>query len=130
MRSLGCVPVDRKKRAEALDVVQGAAAKVRDGSTIAVFPEGTRSRGDRIGRFKKGPFYLAQMARVPAVPVGIRGTAALMPRSNSGIRPGVIEVYAGKAIPPTESTGASGRTELMARVRSELSRLADLPAAD
>src|SRR5262245_20363506 len=129
MRALGCVPVDRGKRAEALEAVRGAAAQVKGGSTIAVFPEGTRSRGDRIARFKKVPFYLAQMARVPTVPIGIRGTAALMPRSNSGIRPGVIEVYAGRPI-QVDSEAPGARVELMSRVRSELSRLADLPAKD
>ena len=127
MRSLGCVPVERARRADAASSVKDAAARVRAGASIAVFPEGTRSAGDRIAPLKKGPFLLAQLAGVPAIPVGIRGSGALMPRKNTGIRPGVIEVFAGKPIPLTARGGAA-RTALMAQVRAELSRLADLPA--
>jgi len=129
MRSLGCVPVERAKRAAGTSSVKAAAARVRAGSSIAVFPEGTRSAGDRIAPLKKGPFLLAQMAGVPAIPVGIRGSAALMPRTNSGIRPGVIEVHTGQPI-PLSARGGAARAALMDQMRSELCRLADLPAID
>jgi 1-acyl-sn-glycerol-3-phosphate acyltransferase len=134
MRAVGCVPVDRQRRVEAMSSMRDAARIVAAGSSIAVFPEGTRSRGDRIAPLKKGPFYLAQLAEVPTVPVGIRGTAALMPRENTGIRPGVIEVYVGTPIPASSpevsADGSGGRTALMARVREELSRLAAVPTLD
>ncbi len=127
MRALGCVSVDRNNHEEALNRMRASAEIVRGGTTIAVFPEGTRSPGDRIAPLKKGSFYLVQAAQVPTLPVGIRGTAALMPRSNTGIRPGVIEVFAGAPIPPPPPGDAEARKALMARVRSELSRLAALP---
>ncbi len=132
MRALRCVPVDRQRRVEAMGAMREAARMVAAGSTIAVFPEGTRSDGDRIAPLKKGPFYLAQLAAVPTVPVGIRGTAALMPRANTGVRPGVVEVHVGEPIPPLPSSDANtkGRKALMARVREELSRLAAVPALD
>lgn len=129
MRALGCVAVDRGKRGEAMTAMRDAAERVRQGSTVAVFPEGTRSPGDRIAPLKKGAFYLAQLAQVPTVPIGIRGSAALMPRENTGIRPGVIEVHAGRPIPPA-GPGAKGRDALMDRVRQELSRLTELPMRD
>jgi 1-acyl-sn-glycerol-3-phosphate acyltransferase len=130
MRALGCVSVDREKHAQALGSMRDAARVVAAGTTIAVFPEGTRSPGDRIARLKKGPFYLAQLAGVPTVPVGIRGTAALMPRQNTGIRPGVIEVYVGEPLAPPPPDDAAGRVALMKKVRAELSRLAAVPAID
>jgi 1-acyl-sn-glycerol-3-phosphate acyltransferase len=129
MRSLGCVPIDRSKRTEALLSVKDAASRVRAGSSIAVFPEGTRSGGDRIAPLKKGPFVLTELAGVPVVPIGIRGTAALMPRQNSGIRPGTIEVHAGAPISLADR-GAAARKALMNQVRVELGRLADLPVID
>ena len=129
MRSLGCVPVERAARSEGSASVKRAAARVRAGETIAVFPEGTRSPGDRVAPFKRGPFLLAELAGVPAIPVGIRGTAALMPRRNRGIRPGVIEVHAGRPI-PLDARGGAARAALMKQVRAEVSRLADLPAID
>jgi len=126
MRSLGCVEVDRAKTGEAIGALREAALRVRAGSTVAIFPEGTRSPGDRIAPLKKGAFLLAQLAEVPTIPIGIRGSAALMPRENTGIRPGVIELRAGPPIPPAGPGGAERRA-LMARVRGELSRLSGLP---
>jgi 1-acyl-sn-glycerol-3-phosphate acyltransferase len=130
MRVVGCVSVDRHRRVEAMTAMREAARTVAAGTTIGVFPEGTRSRGDRIARLKKGPFYLAQLAQVPTLPIGIRGTAALMPRENTGIRSGLIEVHVGTPLPPPAPNDARGRDALMARVRAELSRLAAVPAID
>jgi 1-acyl-sn-glycerol-3-phosphate acyltransferase len=130
MRALGCVPVDRGKRAEAMNSMSEAAKMIAAGSTIAVFPEGTRSPGDRISPLKKGAFYLAQLAGVPTVPVGIRGSAALMPRENTGVRPGVIEVHVGAPIPAPPPGNIKGRSALVARVRDELGRLAAVPLLD
>lgn len=129
-RALGCVPIDRTDRSRAVESVREAAALVRKGSAIAVFPEGTRGPGDRILELKKGPFYLIEEARVPVVPIGIRGTARLMPRTNTSIRPGVIEVHVGDAIPPSDTPGREARAALRKRVREELSRLADMPMID
>jgi 1-acyl-sn-glycerol-3-phosphate acyltransferase len=130
MRALGCVPVDRQNHEKAVASVENSARIVRAGSTIAVFPEGTRGPGDRILPLKKGPFYLTQEAQVPTVPIGLRGTGTLMPRRNTGIRPGLLEVYVGEPIPPPPPGDAQARKALMARVRSELSRLAALPEID
>jgi 1-acyl-sn-glycerol-3-phosphate acyltransferase len=130
MRAVGCVPIDRASRTDALASIRRAAELVRGGSTIAVFPEGTRSRGDRVAPLKKGAFHLVQLAQVPTLPIGIRGAAALMPRENTGIRPGAIEVHVGTPIPPPTPKDAKARGALMGRVREELCRLADLPAID
>jgi 1-acyl-sn-glycerol-3-phosphate acyltransferase len=130
MRALGCVPIDRKSRADALASMRRAAQIVAGGSTIALFPEGTRSRGDRILPMKKGPFHLVQLAQVPSVPIGIRGAAELMPRSNTGIRPGVIEVHVGEALPPPPPGDAEARLALMHQVRQQLALLAEQPMVD
>lgn len=127
MRAVGCVPVDRAKRAEAMTSMSEAARMVAAGSTITVFPEGTRGDGARLSPLKKGGFYLAQLAAVPTVPVGIRGTAALMPRRNTGIRGGVVEVHAGSPLPPVPRDDAKARAALMERVRAELAVLAAVP---
>ena len=71
-----------------------------------------------------------QLAGVPTVPIGIRGTAALMPRENTGIRPGTIEVFVGEPIPPIPQDDNKARSALMKRVREDLSRLAGVPMVD
>lgn len=130
MRELGCVAIDRDNRDQALLALDEAAAKIREGATIVVFPEGTRTRGDRIAAMKKGPFYLAQRAGVPVVPIGLRNTATLMPRKNTGMWPGVVEVHVGPPIAPIAREGAEPRLALMAEVRAELARLAGQPMLD
>jgi len=130
MDAVGCIPIDRGSRADALTSMRRAAKTLRSGTPIAIFPEGTRSPGDRIAPLKKGAFHLVQMAQVPCIPIGIRGAAALMPRRNTGIRPGVIEVHVGPPVPPPAREDGAARQLLMARVRSELSRLAGVPEID
>jgi 1-acyl-sn-glycerol-3-phosphate acyltransferase len=127
MRAIGCVPVNRGERHEAVEALREAADAVRGGTTIAIFPEGTRSPGDRILPMKKGPFHLVQMAQVEVLPIGIRGAAALMPRQNTSMHSGVIEVHAGAPLPPCAPDDIDARLSLMRRVREELSRLAALP---
>lgn len=130
MDAVGCVPVDRGKHTQAVEALKGAAAEVAKGRTIVVFPEGTRSRGDRIQPLKKGPFHLVQMAQVEVLPIGIRGAGALMPRENTHMHAGTVEVHVGAPIAPPPPGDAEARRGLMDRVRAELARLADVPMVD
>jgi 1-acyl-sn-glycerol-3-phosphate acyltransferase len=109
--------------------MKAAADLVHAGATICVFPEGTRGPGDRIQPLKKGPFYLAQFAKVPIVPIGIQNTATLMPRSNRALYPGRIEVAVGSALPPI-GEHQKARKAAMAAVRAELGRLTGQPLVD
>ncbi|MFO0617069.1 MAG: lysophospholipid acyltransferase family protein [Polyangiaceae bacterium] len=126
MRALGCIPIDRADRADAIAMLRAAADQVRSGSTIAVFPEGTRSAGDCIQPLKRGPFHLARLAKVPVIPVGISGTHALMPRSNTGIRSGVVRIRCGAPMRAPAGTGAK-QAAFVEEVRAELGRLAGVP---
>jgi 1-acyl-sn-glycerol-3-phosphate acyltransferase len=54
---------------------------LRSGVPLFVFPEGTRSRGGRLGAFKLGAFKVAVKAGVPIVPVSISGSHLVMPPS-------------------------------------------------
>jgi 1-acyl-sn-glycerol-3-phosphate acyltransferase len=126
MRAIGCVPIDRADRSDAIAMLRTAADQVRGGSTIAVFPEGTRSGGDCIQPLKRGPFHLARLAKVPVLPVGISGTHALMPRSNTGIRSGVITIRCGTPMMAPVGSG-SKQLAFIEEVRAELGRLAGVP---
>jgi membrane protein YqaA with SNARE-associated domain len=52
---------------------------LREGRSVVVLPEGTRSRDGQLGDFHAGAFRLAAAAGVPVIPVGLVGTAALLP---------------------------------------------------
>lgn len=130
MEAVGCVPVNRSKRNEAVDALREAAGMVNAGRTIAIFPEGTRSPGDRILPLKKGPFHLVQMAQVEVLPIGIRGAAALMPRKNTEMHSGVMEVHVGTPLAPCAPGDSEARKALTEKVRAELARLAAVPMID
>ncbi len=120
----GHVFVDRKKHTSALQAMNAAAQEVRAGASLMIFPEGTRGVREEIQAFKKGGFHLARAAGVPVVPVGLRGTRAIMGRDDYTIRPGVVHVHIGA---PMACDGFADVNALSASVRREISVLAGMP---
>lgn len=122
LRAGGFIPVDRKDRRQALEVYAAAAARIQEGSSVLFFPEGTRSRDGRIGRFQRGGFLVAQKSRAQIVPVGVAGTFEVLPRNRLSILPGEVRVRVGAPIDTAEYP-VSRKHELMERVREEIVRL-------
>jgi len=111
--------VDRGNRAKAIKSLEEAGRKVRNGVSIIVYPEGTRSDDGRVLPFKKGPFALALKARVPICPVTIEGSGYCMAKNSWDIKRGVIRVKIGKPI-DTASYTEERRVELMREVRTAI----------
>ena len=83
LRAAEFIEVDRANHARAVQSIEHAARLVRDGVSIYLAPEGTRSRDGRIGKLKKGGFHLAHRTpAAPIVPVAIRGTIDILPRGS------------------------------------------------
>jgi len=94
----GFVLVDRRDRDSAIRSLDRAARRVRAGTSIVVFAEGTRSPDGRLQAFKKGGFVLALQAGVPIVPVSIRGGHALLPKGSLKVRRGTMEIVFGEPV--------------------------------
>jgi 1-acyl-sn-glycerol-3-phosphate acyltransferase len=95
----GHLMVDRGKSASAIATLEKAAARIRQGTSILMFVEGTRSPDGRLLPFKKGPFMLAMNAAVALCPVTIEGTAQIMPKKSWKIASGqTIHVKVGAPI--------------------------------
>ena len=88
----GTVFVDRADRAAAVRALRPAIDTLHAGISVAVAPEGTRSPGRRVGRFKKGAFRLAMAAKVPVVPLVIRNSADVLPRGGWLMTPATVRV--------------------------------------
>lgn len=73
MKKYNCVPLDRENAREAIKVIRKGADNIKNGYSMAIFPEGTRSKDGKLGEFKKGSLKLATMAKAPVVPVSING---------------------------------------------------------
>src|SRR5437870_1322111 len=74
----------RESVARALDACERALAQ---GSSIMMFPEGTRSPDGRLRAFKPGAFTLAQRTGAPILPIVIEGTASALRAASSCVRP-------------------------------------------
>ncbi len=117
LRAAEFVEVDRGNHASAMRSIEYAAKLIREGVSIYLAPEGTRSLDGSIGKLKKGGFHLALGTRAPIVPVAIRGTIDVMRRGDTLMRSGQrVEVTIGS---PIEVEGRE-LDELMQEVREFL----------
>lgn len=71
---------------------------VKQGYSLVIFPEGTRSANKVIGRFHKGAFYLAKHYNIDVVPVFLHGNGDLNPKGTFVIRDGSQTIVIGKRI--------------------------------
>jgi 1-acyl-sn-glycerol-3-phosphate acyltransferase len=118
MRMAQFVPVQRGSRRDAAQAsVSAAAAALRAGLNMLVFPEGTRSRDGRLSPFKKGPFFLAQQTGALMVPVAISGTERMMHKGSMWVTPGVARV---ELLQPINPADYATREQLMQAVHAAL----------
>ena len=116
----GIIPIDRRRRERAIASLDRAAALLRRGLPVLLFPEGTRARAGGLQPFKKGPFVLALQAGVDIVPVIVRGTREALPKATVFARPGVVRVDFLPPVPTAHLTLAD-RDRLMAEVHARMS---------
>jgi putative phosphoserine phosphatase/1-acylglycerol-3-phosphate O-acyltransferase len=93
--------IDRLDHQRAVEALQPAVDALREGRSIVIAPEGTRSPTPRPGRFKKGAFHLAMAAKVPIVPIVFRNALDALPKHGVVIRPTTVEVVVHPPIPTT-----------------------------
>ncbi len=117
MRRAGYIPLDRSDGRRALKSMANAAEKIRGGSSVVIFPEGTRTKDGALLPFKKGGFILATMAGVPIVPFTINGSLKINPCTRITLYPGTLTISFSAPIP---TTGSVGREELQTLVRSAI----------
>lgn len=119
MRTAGYIPIDRSDHKKAISSMNKAAEIIRQGTSVFIFPEGTRSPDGVMMEFKKGGFVLAAKSNMPIVPIGISGSYRILPKGSWLIHPGEIRFSLGKPIHP-EGTDARNRDLLMGKVREAI----------
>jgi 1-acyl-sn-glycerol-3-phosphate acyltransferase len=104
-RSLGLIPImgwslwagrhvaiDRANPFKARRSLAAAAERIRGGTSVVAFPEGTRATGGELLPFKRGSFLLAIQAGAPLVPVTLVGVKRRIPRGLSSLTPGEVTI--------------------------------------
>ncbi len=116
----GHVIIDRSRHASAVQSLERAAQQVRSGTTVMIFPEGTRGNGAEMLPFKSGGFHLAAQAGVPILPVSVSGSAAITPKGSLRIESGVIRIRYGTPIETAGRDGEADRQALKDEVRAAI----------
>lgn len=102
MRAAKMISIERGNQKAAHGSIQEAAARIRAGASVILFPEGTRGHSYALRPFKKGAFVLAIEAQAPVVPVAIYGTIAVQAKGQILMHPGRIDVH---FLPPITTAG-------------------------
>ena len=99
------VPIDRSNGREALKSLRRAARFMKQGLSIAIFPEGTRSLDGKTAEFKKGMTVIADEAKCKIVPVSISGTFKILPKNSLMINKGEVRVVFGQPVEFSKEKG-------------------------
>ncbi|APG66088.1 acyltransferase [Tenacibaculum todarodis] len=91
-KAMGAIFIDRSNKKNALKSMKDAAEVIKNGTSVVIAPEGTRSGSKELGKFKKGAFHLAMAAGVPIIPIVIKNAYMAMPKGSSVFKPTHIEV--------------------------------------
>lgn len=127
MEVSGFIPISRKDRKLAMAQLEMAKERLRQGISVWISPEGTRSPDGRLGELKKGGFHLAKDLGIPILPAWIAGTHEAMGAAAMEVRTNLpIAVHFGSPI-PTEGVSRDDIPALMAEVRGALLDLSQRP---
>jgi 1-acyl-sn-glycerol-3-phosphate acyltransferase len=116
LRRSGQISIDRRNPHAAVTAIRNAGGALRQGVSLAVFPEGGTSLDGAIKPFKAGGFLLATQSGAEVVPVTIRGSRPVLPPRSYHVRGGRVDVVIGNPISPSGRAPA----ELAASARMQI----------
>ena len=77
MRNIRCLLLDRQNTREALKSILSGIEYIKDGTSLVIFPEGTRNKGEGVMEFHAGSFKLAEKSHSLIIPVTQNNTSAI-----------------------------------------------------
>jgi 1-acyl-sn-glycerol-3-phosphate acyltransferase len=98
MRLAGSIPIDRSRGRQAMKSLIEAATRIASGTSVVIFPEGTRTRDGRLQPFKSGAMYLAIKSGVDIVPMAITGGFDVLAKGRFLTKPGRMMIKIGKPV--------------------------------
>jgi 1-acyl-sn-glycerol-3-phosphate acyltransferase len=113
----GFIFVDNSSPLAAAKTIREAEQRLKNGASIAIFPEGSRTKTGQLGKFKKGAYQMAMDLKLPIVPVSITGSYQVMPRTSVFIRPHRMKMIIHEPI-PTAHLISSDLRETATAIRS------------
>lgn len=105
LRSARCIPFARGDQASSRAMLGLALGYLARGEAVGIFPEAHLNNGKRLRRARPGAGLLALEAGVPVVPIGLRGTAEVMPQGAAWPRLGIRgQMWIGSPLSTSEAS--------------------------
>ena len=98
-RAAGFIFVDNSSSKAAARSVREAERALKSGASIAIFPEGSRTKTGRLGRFKKGAYQMAADQHLPIIPITLNGPFDVLPIGSLNLHRRPMEMVIHEAIP-------------------------------
>lgn len=121
---VGHIFIDRSNSKRAMESINEAKRKLVNGTSIVIFPEGTRSQNGEIGPFKRGAFKIAFDLGLPILPITLIGTKDILPTNSLNLFPGRVKMIIHEPIQIAgivEKDGESFINEVKTRIQSAIS---------
>lgn len=115
------IGIDRGKGSDAVRSLEEAAEKIRNGASVLLYAEGTRTLDGKLQPFKRGAFNLAVKAGVPVVPLIVNGSFHILRKRSVVIRPGRITLTLERPI-TIKGSGKETEKKLMGDVHAAMAR--------
>jgi len=117
MKQYGHIPISENNFKEAQKTVLEIIDLIKAGESIVIFPEGKLTRDGKLGRFSRGPAFIALDTRAPVIPVVIDGSFHVLPRGEWALRPGTVKIKIGKPLEFNHFDNSDKKTYLEATER-------------
>ncbi|MDR3164514.1 MAG: 1-acyl-sn-glycerol-3-phosphate acyltransferase [Synergistaceae bacterium] len=127
IRTLGAVPVTRGDSQRAGAVMKLLLALLKEGESVLLFPEGSRSANGRLGPIEPGAAYLSVKTGFPVLPVYVKGSFEAWPKSRALPRPSKMKLTISHLIYPDPDmpNERERREKLMRSLERELLAMED-----
>jgi len=122
LRRSGQVSIERENAVASMRSLNRAAAILKGGQPLVVFPEGGRSETGQVKPFLPGVFYVAIKAGVDVVPMALVGTYELLPMNTFHVKPRPLELLVGEPI-SSAGYGLRDMDKLAAKVQTAVEDL-------
>lgn len=118
-KKVGHIFLDRSNKRAAVESMESAKKKLVNGTSVVIFPEGTRSNDGILLPFKRGAFKLAIELELPILPISVINTRKIMPNKTMDIFPGKVEMV---VHPPIKLDGYNENNmgDLIVRVKDQI----------
>lgn len=124
MELISCLFLDRQNVKEGLKTILAAIDQVKNGTSVWIFPEGTRSKTGEMLEFKEGSMKIAEKSGCAIIPVAFKGTDDVFEKHIPFIRPSKIQIRFGEPVYP-KLLSREEKKFLGAGVRSRIQEMLD-----